>query len=215
MATIRDVLLQGLLVVIPIALTFWIVRFMYNVVDGIAGDAVNGLLQATAGFSIPGIGIIIMVVLVFIVGLLMRFGGGRWFVNGFRGLMMRIPLVKAIYGPSQQLLDSFTGKSDSGFKRVVLIEYPKAGTWMVGFLTATTEVDGQEMGIVYVATAPTPNSGWVAVVPIDQIYDIDLTVGDAMNLIFSGGIKAPEAVNKTAMPEGGATALETVDKPSM
>ena len=215
MTTIRDVFLQGLLVVIPIALTFWIVRFMYNVVDGIAGDAVNGLLQATAGFSIPGIGIIIMVVLVFIVGLLMRFGGGRWFVNGFRGLMMRIPLVKAIYGPSQQLLDSFTGKSDSGFKRVVLIEYPKAGTWMVGFLTATTEVDGQEMGIVYVATAPTPNSGWVAVVPIDQIYDIDLTVGDAMNLIFSGGIKAPEVVNKTAMPEGEAVALETVGKPSM
>lgn len=214
MATIRDVFLQGLLVVIPIALTFWIVRFMYNVVDGIAGDAVNSLLQATAGFSIPGIGLILMVVLVFIVGLLMRFGGGRWVVNGFRRLMMRIPLVKAIYGPSQQLLDSFTGKSDSGFKRVVLIEYPKAGTWMVGFLTATTEVDGQEMGIVYVATAPTPNSGWVAVVPIDQIYDIDLTVGDAMNLIFSGGIKAPETVNKTSMPEGGAMALETVDKSS-
>ena len=139
-----------------------------------------------------------MIVIVFIVGVLLQGRTGRWFVRGFQALLMRIPIVKAIYGPAQQLFDSFTGKSDSGFKRVVLIEYPKAGTWMVGFLTATTVIDGQEMGVVYVATAPTPNSGWVAVVPIEEVYDIDMSVGDAMNLIFSGGIKAPSEVVKTA-----------------
>lgn len=198
MAYIRNVFIQGLLVVVPIALAFWVLRFIYNIVDGIAGDAVNNLLENTLGFRIPGIGVAIMVLLVLIIGLLMQGRLGRWFVNGTQALLMRIPIVKAIYGPAQQLFDSFTGKSDSGFKRVVLIEYPKAGTWMVGFLTATTNVDGQEMGIVYVATAPTPNSGWVAVIPIDEIYDVDMEVGDAMNLIFSGGIKAPDTVTKTS-----------------
>lgn len=198
MAYIRNVFIQGLLVVVPIALAFWVLRFIYNIVNGIAGSAANDLLESWLGFQIPGIGVVIMILLVLIVGLLMQGRTGRWFVNGTQALLMRIPIVKAIYGPAQQLFDSFTGKSDSGFKRVVLIEYPKAGTWMVGFLTATTLVDGQEMGIVYVATAPTPNSGWVAVVPIDEVYDVDMEVGDAMNLIFSGGIKAPAEVQKTS-----------------
>ena len=198
MSNIRNVFVQGLFVVVPIALAFWVLRFIYNIIEGIAGNRINEWIDSTWGFRIPGIGILLMVVIVFIVGVLLQGRTGRWFVRGFQALLMRIPIVKAIYGPAQQLFDSFTGKSDSGFKRVVLIEYPKAGTWMVGFLTATTVIDGQEMGVVYVATAPTPNSGWVAVVPIEEVYDIDMSVGDAMNLIFSGGIKAPSEVVKTA-----------------
>ena len=198
MSNIRNVFVQGLFVVVPIALAFWVLRFIYNIIEGIAGNRINEWIDSTWGFRIPGIGILLMVVIVFIVGVLLQGRAGRWFVRGFQALLMRIPIVKAIYGPAQQLFDSFTGKSDSGFKRVVLIEYPKAGTWMVGFLTATTVIDGQEMGVVYVATAPTPNSGWVAVVPIEEVYDIDMSVGDAMNLIFSGGIKAPSEVVKTA-----------------
>ena len=198
MSSIRNVFVQGLFVVVPIALAFWVLRFIYNIIEGIAGNRINEWIDSTWGFRIPGIGILLMIVIVFIVGVLLQGRTGRWFVRGFQALLMRIPIVKAIYGPAQQLFDSFTGKSDSGFKRVVLIEYPKAGTWMVGFLTATTVIDGHEMGVVYVATAPTPNSGWVAVVPIEEVYDIDMSVGDAMNLIFSGGIKAPSEVVKTA-----------------
>ena len=198
MSSIRNIFVQGLFVVVPIALAFWVLRFIYNIIEGIAGNRINEWIDSTWGFRIPGIGILLMIVIVFIVGVLLQGRTGRWFVRGFQALLMRIPIVKAIYGPAQQLFDSFTGKSDSGFKRVVLIEYPKAGTWMVGFQTATTVIDGQEMGVVYVATAPTPNSGWVAVVPIEEVYDIDMSVGDAMNLIFSGGIKAPSEVVKTA-----------------
>ena len=197
MSSIRNVFVQGLFVVVPIALAFWVLRFIYNIIEGIAGNRINEWIDSTWGFRIPGIGILLMIIIVFIVGLLLQGRPGRWFVKGFQALLMRIPIVKAIYGPAQQLFDSFTGKSDSGFKRVVIIEYPKAGTWMIGFLTATTFVDGKEMGVVYVATAPTPNSGWVAVVPIEEVYDIDMSVGDAMNLIFSGGIKAPSHVVKS------------------
>ena len=199
MEKIRSLFVEGLIVVVPIALAFWVLRFIYNILEGIAGNRINDFLSNQWGFRIPGIGILLLIVVVFIVGALLQGRSGRWFVNGFQALLMKIPIVKAIYGPSQQLFDSFTGKSDSGFKRVVLIEYPKAGTWMVGFLTSNTVVDGREMGIVYVATAPTPNSGWVAVVPVEEIYDIDMSVGDAMNLIFSGGIKTPDDISKTAI----------------
>ena len=96
-----------------------------------------------------------------------------------------------------KLIDSFSGTSESGFKRVVLIEYPKAGTWMIGFLTATTMTKDGEMGVVYVPTAPTPNSGWVGVVPIDGVHDVDMTVQQAMSMVLSGGIITPAAIAMT------------------
>ena len=81
----------------------------------------------------------------------------------------------------------------------MLIEYPKADTWMIGFLTATTMTNDGEMGVVYVPTAPTPNSGWVGVVPIEKVYNVDMTVRQAMSMVLSGGIITPEQIAMTAM----------------
>lgn len=206
MQSVRKVFLQGLFVVLPIALAYWVLDFVYGFADGLIGDPINDYLTENNDFHIPGIGLIIMIILVAVVGIVMQVGVGRWLVDGIQSLLLRIPIIKTIYSPARQLFDSFTGKSDSGFKRVVIIEYPKAGTWMFGFLTATTIVDGDEFGIVYVATAPTPNSGWVAVVPIAEIHDVDMEVGDAMNLIFSGGIRAPSEVHMSAVVEQAAAA---------
>ena len=82
---------------------------------------------------------------------------------------------------------------------MVLIEYPKAGTWMIGFLTATTITKDGEMGVVYLPTAPTPNSGWVGVVPIDRVYDVDMSVQQAMSMVLSGGIVTPDEIAMTGM----------------
>ena len=102
-----------------------------------------------------------------------------------------MPIVGAVYCPARQLIDSFLGTSDTGFKRVVLIGYPKAGTWMIGFLTATTMTKDGETVVIYVTTAPTPNSGWVGVVPTDGVHDVDMSVQQAMSMVSSGGIVTP------------------------
>ena len=193
---LRRVMTAGLIVVVPLAITFWVLRLVFNLMDGFLGP----LIDDRIGRHIPGIGIVAMLVLVYVAGLLWELSRlSRRMIEGVQKWLLSIPIVGAVYSPARQLIDSFSGTSESGFKRVVLIEYPKAGTWMIGFLTSTTMTRDGEMGVVYVPTAPTPNSGWVGVVPIGGVYDVDMSVQQAMSMVLSGGIVTPDSIGTTEM----------------
>ena len=193
---LRKVMTAGLIVVVPLAITFWVLRLVFNLMDGFLGP----LIDDRIGRHIPGIGIVAMLVLVYVTGLLWDLSRlSRRLIEGVQKWLLSIPIVGAVYSPARQLIDSFSGTSESGFKRVVLIEYPKAGTWMIGFLTSTTMTRDGEMGVVYVPTAPTPNSGWVGVVPIGGVYDVDMSVQQAMSMVLSGGIVTPDSIGTTEM----------------
>ena len=193
---LRRVMTAGLIVVVPLAITFWVLRLVFNLMDGFLGPLIDDRL----GRHIPGIGIVAMLVLVYVTGLLWDLSRlSRRMIEGVQKWLLSIPIVGAVYSPARQLIDSFSGTSESGFKRVVLIEYPKAGTWMIGFLTSTTMTRDGEMGVVYVPTAPTPNSGWVGVVPIAGVYDVDMSVQQAMSMVLSGGIVTPDSIGTTEM----------------
>ena len=193
---LRRVMTAGLIVVVPLAITFWVLRLVFNLMDGFLGPLIDDRL----GRHIPGIGIVAMLVLVYVTGLLWDLSRlSRRMIEGVQKWLLSIPIVGAVYSPARQLIDSFSGTSESGFKRVVLIEYPKAGTWMIGFLTSTTMTRDGEMGVVYVPTAPTPNSGWVGVVPIRGVYDVDMSVQQAMSMVLSGGIVTPDSIGTTEM----------------
>ena len=125
---------------------------------------------------------------------------GRRAIRASQEIMLRAPLVGAIYGPARKLIESFTGDSAAGFKRVVVVEYPREGAWMIGFLTGITGFNtGATMGVVYLPTAPTPNSGWVAMVPVENIYDTTMTVPEAMSMVLSGGISSPLGIDLKPM----------------
>ena len=191
---LRKVMAEGLIIVVPLAITFWVLRLVFNLMDGFLGP----LIENTLGRDLPGIGIVAMLLLVYIAGQLWELSRlSRRMIEGVQRWVLSIPIVGAVYSPARQLIDSFSGTSDTGFKRVVLIEYPKAGTWMIGFLTATTMTKDGEMGVIYVPTAPTPNSGWVGVVPIDGVYDVDMSVQQAMSMVLSGGIVTPDEITMT------------------
>ena len=112
-----------------------------------------------------------------------------------QNVVLRIPIVSSIYSPARQLIASFTGGSGTGFKRVVIVEYPRVGAWTIGFLTGTTvDETGQDLAIVYIPTAPTPNSGWVAIFPAEQVHDTDMKVQMAIRMVLSGGIVTPEKI---------------------
>ena len=191
---LRKVMTQGLIIVVPLAITFWVLRLVFNMIDGFLGP----LIEDTIGRDLPGVGIVAMLLLVYIAGQLWELSRlSRRMIEGIQRWLLSIPIVGAVYSPARQLIDSFSGTSDTGFKRVVLIEYPKAGTWMIGFLTATTMTRDGEMGVIYVPTAPTPNSGWVGVVPINGVHDVDMSVRQAMSMVLSGGIVTPNEIAMT------------------
>ena len=191
---LRKVMAEGLIIVVPLAITFWVLRLVFNLMDGFLGP----LIEDTIGRNLPGIGIVAMLLLVYVAGQLWELSRlSRRMIEGIQSWLLSIPIVGAVYSPARQLIDSFSGTSDTGFKRVVLIEYPKAGTWMIGFLTATTMTKDGEMGVIYVPTAPTPNSGWVGVVPINGIHDVDMSVRQAMSMVLSGGIVTPDEITMT------------------
>ena len=193
---LRRVMTAGLIIVVPLAITFWVLRLVFNLMDGFLGP----VIEERIGRDVPGIGIVAMLVLVYLIGQLWELSNlGKRTIGAVQNWLLSIPIVGTIYNPARRLIDSFAGTSESGFKRVVLIEYPKADTWMIGFLTATTMTNDGEMGVVYVPTAPTPNSGWVGVVPIEKVYNVDMTVRQAMSMVLSGGIITPEQIAMTAM----------------
>lgn len=191
---LRDRLTAGLLLLVPLLITYWILGFAFRGVDGLLQPLVQEFLDR----RIPGLGLVILVVAVYFAGLLASNFVGRSLIHLGQQALLRVPLISTVYDASKQLIESFAGTAKTGFKRVVAIEYPRQGAWALGFLTGTTTDEADNpLGIVYIPTAPTPNSGWVAILPMSQIHDTDLTVQVAMRMILSGGIMAPPRIRKS------------------
>lgn len=195
MKRIRATFTSGIIIVAPLAITFWIIQFVFGFLD----DLLRPLIDSIFGFDIPGTGIVALILIIFAAGAAWQLGLGKFIIEKTQSALLKIPIVGAVYKPARQLLDSFTGSSSSGFEKVVIIEYPKQGTWMIAFLTSITTTQDGEMAVVYVPTAPTPNSGWVGVIPIDQVYEVDMTISQAMSMVLSGGIDSPDNITMTNM----------------
>jgi uncharacterized membrane protein len=205
-AHVRGRIGGGLLIVLPLLITIWLLGILFDVIDtrvtpwvlaALRAAGTPGLDQWPARFAVPLIGVLLTAGLIYFAGLLTGNLLGRRLLAMFESAMLRIPLVKGIYGAARQLLDavSLTGKRP--FSRVVLVEFPKAGTWTVGFVTQerTHSIGGPQGGepavSVFVPTAPNPTSGWVLFVPATALVDLDLSIEQGLKLIVSGGIVSP------------------------
>jgi uncharacterized membrane protein len=199
--SIRRNIIAGLLFLLPIAITYLVLKFLFNTFDGVVQPAIEPLfnqIRPGLGQKIPpGAGIIILVVFVYLIGLLGSNILGKWIGKRVQYLFLRVPLVGIIYSTTKQLIGSFSGEGTTGFKRVVMIEYPKTDCWTIGFLTNfLTDESNKNMALVYIPTSPTPNSGWVAIVPIENVYDTDLPVQEALRMVLSGGTVSPKQLKK-------------------
>jgi uncharacterized membrane protein len=212
MTTLRHVrthLVGGLLIVLPTIITFALLRILFGAVSdnvtpfvlrGLAAIGVSGLDDWHARFVVPLIGLILTLVLVYMIGLIAANLVGQRILRWFEGGILKIPFVKTIYGGARQLLNAFGGGKGT-FARVVLVEYPRAGVWTVGFVTSEMRVSiprgGDAVGalMVFFPTTPNPTSGWLAIVPERDITDIDLSIEEGVKLIVSGGIVTPDALS--------------------
>jgi uncharacterized membrane protein len=185
---LRRHLTAGLLVLVPVIVTAAVVAFLFNLIDGWSRPLTRHLF----GRELPGVGIALTVVLVWLVGLLSTNFVGKKFLEVFERLLENLPLVKSVYSASKQLVDAFSPKGRGSFRRVVLVEFPKKGTFALGFVTGGgLGALGDGIASVYVPTAINPTSGFVVFVPESEIVDAGLTVEEGIKLVVSGGVVGP------------------------
>ena len=197
-------LVAGSFIFLPVAITYVLVRWVFDSIDGLLQPLVHEFL----GRTIPGVGLVSLLFILYLLGLIWRKRLGQRVVRTLQQYLLRLPVVGSVYGPMKKLIESLSSDSTAGFKRVVVVEYPKQDTWMIGFLTSVCRVStGTIMGVVYLPTAPMPNSGWVTMIPIEKVYDTAMSVQDAMSMVLSGGISSPPDIELTAMDARAATEL--------
>ena len=201
---LKNDLIAGLLVVIPLATTIWLAtivsRFVLAFLTSFPKQfnpfiTLNPLLQdlinLALGLTVPLLGILL-------IGLMARNIVGRWLLEFGEGTLQRIPLAGSVYKTLKQLLETFLRDNSQRFRRVVLVEYPRQGLYSVGFVTGEvgpslqSELEERLLS-VFIPTAPNPTTGWYTLVPESSVRDLDLSVEDAFKTIISAGIVNPDA----------------------
>ena len=206
---LKNDLIAGLLVVIPLATTIWlstvVSRFVLAFLTSIPKQlnpfiTLNPLLQdlinLALGLTVPLLGILL-------IGLMARNFVGRWLLEFGEGSLSRIPFAGSVYKTLKQLLETFLRDNSTRFRRVVLVEYPREGLFSVGFVTGLVgpslqpELD-ETLLSVFIPTAPNPTTGWYTLVPESSVKDLNISVEDAFRTIISAGIVNPDERTNTA-----------------
>ncbi|TBR57733.1 DUF502 domain-containing protein [Mastigocladus laminosus UU774] len=199
---LKNDLIAGLLVVIPLATTIWltitiaswVINFLtripnqLNPFDGMHPILVN-VLNLLVGLMVPLLSILL-------IGLMARNIVGRWLLDFGERILQAIPLAGQVYKTLKQLLETILKDTNGKFRRVILVEYPRQGIWAIAFVTGIVSSDIQAnmsrpMLSIFIPTTPNPTTGWYAVIPEDEVVNLSMSIEDAFKIIVSGGIVAP------------------------
>jgi uncharacterized membrane protein len=186
--------LAGLAVLLPLVITFLILRFLIVWTD----ELVLSLLPERVwpreflGVDIPGFGFIVTVVLILLIGMLTRHFIGRKLVHLGDRIISKIPLGAGIYNATKQFMNTFISDKAQQFKSVVVVEYPRRGSWVMGFVTKHPEkhildVDDREWVTIFIPTTPNPTSGFLIMVPQEETRALDISTDEAFKFIISAG----------------------------
>lgn len=194
---IRRTLIAGLLILLPLFITYVLIAFLFNIFTGVGAPLVTGLLRLFGAGELAYplvlvVNLLLSLAVIFLLGLVGTNILGRRLLAAFEGLLLRLPLVKTIYSSAKQVIETFQGPGRS-FQRVVLLQYPRQGLWSIG-LVATERADnlnlvpGNKVLTVFVPTTPNPTSGYLVIISPKDVIDLDFSIEDAFKFIVSGGI---------------------------
>ena len=195
--TLRRWLIAGILVWAPLAVTFWVVNALISLMDR------SMLLLPRAyrpeellGFQIPGMGAFFAIVIVLVTGALVANILGRSLIHAWERLLNRIPLVSSIYSAVKQVIETFVSRDSRSFREVVLVEYPRRDAWSIAFVSGEPigEVQDRTEGALitlFVPTAPNPTSGFVIMVPREDVISLNMTVEEGFRMVVSLGVVVP------------------------
>ena len=190
---LRNAFIAGIVVLVPIGFTLYLTLFLIKISSKLIPNEINP--NNYLPFSIPGLEILLSVIFITIVGGISLSFFGKKILNLINDLFKRIPILRTIYSAIGQMTESFTSKSDNK-KSVVLIEYPKKGSWAVGFATKENKGEiskktNKELINVFVPTTPNPTSGFLLMFPKDEVIFLDMTFEEASKFIVSAGTSDP------------------------
>lgn len=195
----RRTFITGLLILLPLFVTYVLIDFLFDLFAGVGAPLVKGLFQILGAENYtwlkpigPVVNLSLALAVIFLLGLVGTNIIGRRVLGTFEALLMRLPLVKSIYSATKQVVQTLQGPGRS-FQRVVLIEYPRKGLWMVGFVAAERRdtmniVSSDKVLTVYIPTTPNPTSGFLVLVSPAEVIDLDFNVEEAFKFIVSTGI---------------------------
>ena len=204
MPPLKRYFLSGVLVVVPLIITFVVLRFFFESVDGILRPLIDKLL----GFSVPGLGFAATLILIFFVGIVTHNYIGGQLLRFWEKILNHVPMIRPVYSGAKQLLEATTSSSASSFKEVAVIEYPRLGVYSLCFVSQYIEFDvsGQprKFASVFVPSTPTPVTGWSLLLPCEQVTLVDMSVESGIKFLVSGGVVSPHTLKRKPHQAEGA-----------
>lgn len=190
---VRRQIIRGFLASIPLIFSFLLIRFLYLAVD----QRVAQLIQKVIGFRIPGLGLLLVLILFYLVGLAASHWAGRQLFRIIEAITIRLPIIKTIYLLGKKLAEALSLPDQQAFQKVVLIEYFRPGVWTVAFVTGSTydRQSGQKFLKLFIPTTPNPTSGFMAMVPEGQVRFVPWSTEEAIKVVISGGIIGPQEID--------------------
>ncbi|UCD57104.1 MAG: DUF502 domain-containing protein, partial [Candidatus Hydrogenedentota bacterium] len=188
---IRRYLIAGILVMLPVVVTIWVLWNVFAFIDGVP-KRIPGQPFA----NIPGVGVVMFFGVIILVGIFATNIIGKRLISFGERIMARIPLANRIYSAVQQISTAFIGTKRSIFSKAVLVEYPRKGIYSLGFVTSEAEGEvqhrtAQRLACVFMPTTPNPTSGLLIFVPREELIYLDMTTEDGLKLVISGGVVTP------------------------
>jgi uncharacterized membrane protein len=195
--------ITGLLVLVPLFITVWVISSIVGMMD-------NSLLllpkswrpKAQSGLDIPGVGTLLTILIIFVTGLIATNFFGKQLILLWEKMLNRVPVVKSIYASVKQVSDTLFSDSGNAFRRAVLVQFPRQGSWTIAFITGqpggdiVNHLQGDFVS-VYVPTTPNPTGGYFLMMPRADVVELDMSVDEALKYIISMGVVAPPKKLKT------------------
>jgi len=197
-ARLRAYFFAGILITAPLSITFYLAALFIGFVD----HQVTPLIpehynpETYLPFSVPGLGLVVVIVSMILIGALTAGFLGRYFVRVSERILARMPVVRSLYSATKQIFETVLAQKSTAFRQAVLVEYPRRGIWAIGFITGRTEGEVQnltkELVInIFLPTTPNPTSGFLLFLPKEDVVPLSMSVEEAIKMVISGGIVTP------------------------
>lgn len=202
---IRAYFFTGILVTAPVAITFYIayklIFFIDRSVNRMIPPQLRERIDEQLPFSIPGLGVILLVLLLILIGMFAAGFLGKFFLKLGEWIVYKMPFISSVYSLLKQVFETFLSSKNQAFSKVVMLEYPRKGIWILGFVSTETggevaEKINDKMLNIFIPTTPNPTSGFLIFVPKKDTIELNMSVEDGIKFVISGGLVDPESMPK-------------------
>jgi len=204
---LRERLVAGMLIALPVVATFIILEFLINLIDSRVVPLIPPALRPETylDYAVPGFGLLTLLIFLTLLGAVATNFLGSYFVSLTDRILTRVPVVRSVYSVFKQIRDVFQSNSAGQYKEIVMVEYPRAGSWVVGFVAGSAKEEpayrlGADFITVFVPTVPNPTSGFLLFVKESAVIRLEMSVEEGAKLILSGGLVYPPFPRGTAAP---------------